>query len=100
MDNSSHEAIHGTSTTACRWAARCANPGLASKALHDSVQAAIICGSPGIFGWAFHWTSPAAAGPINRHGHDGKRRWDEHTSELKSLMRSPYAVFCLKKKCS
>src|SRR3546814_6688257 len=25
-------------------------------------------------------------------------RSDEHTSELQSLMRSPYAVFCLKKK--
>src|SRR3546814_5421569 len=26
------------------------------------------------------------------------RRSDEHTSELQSLMRIPYAVFCLKKK--
>src|SRR3546814_3473207 len=25
-------------------------------------------------------------------------RSDEHTSELQSLMRSPYAVFCLKRK--
>src|SRR3546814_2783454 len=24
-------------------------------------------------------------------------RWEEHTSELQSLMRSSYAVFCLKK---
>src|SRR3546814_3859949 len=30
----------------------------------------------------------------------GKRRWrsEEHTSELQSLMRISYAVFCLKKK--
>src|SRR3546814_7443170 len=33
----------------------------------------------------------AAAGP-------GRRRSEEHTSELQSLMRISYAVFCLKKK--
>src|SRR3546814_5589188 len=35
----------------------------------------------------------------NRHGdrHD-HRRSEEHTSELQSLMRISYAVFCLKKK--
>src|SRR3546814_7971405 len=27
-----------------------------------------------------------------------RRRSEEHTSELQSLMRIPYAVFCLKKK--
>src|SRR3546814_3582438 len=31
---------------------------------------------------------------IDSHG----RRAEEHTSELQSLMRIPYAVFCLKKK--
>src|SRR3546814_6628434 len=30
--------------------------------------------------------------------HSGPRRSEEHTSELQSLMRIPYAVFCLKKK--
>src|SRR3546814_1372852 len=29
---------------------------------------------------------------------DGKERSEEHTSELQSLMRISYAVFCLKKK--
>src|SRR3546814_3399916 len=29
---------------------------------------------------------------------DGSRRSEEHTSELQSLMRNSYAVFCLKKK--
>src|SRR3546814_9174504 len=29
---------------------------------------------------------------------DGARRSEEHTSELQSLMRISYAVFCLKKK--
>src|SRR3546814_7084598 len=32
-----------------------------------------------------------------RHGANG-RRSEEHTSELQSLMRMSYAVFCLKKK--
>src|SRR3546814_10494101 len=30
-------------------------------------------------------------------GHDGGMRSEEHTSELQSLMRTSYAVFCLKK---
>src|SRR3546814_5216427 len=30
--------------------------------------------------------------------HDGSKRSEEHTSELQSLMRISYAVFCLKKK--
>src|SRR3546814_9865697 len=34
---------------------------------------------------------------LNRHRWDG-RRSEEHTSELQSLMRISYAVFCLKKK--
>src|SRR3546814_7624181 len=31
-------------------------------------------------------------------GHPGEDRSEEHTSELQSLMRISYAVFCLKKK--
>src|SRR3546814_2737679 len=31
-------------------------------------------------------------------GFDARRRSEEHTSELQSLMRISYAVFCLKKK--
>src|SRR3546814_10867988 len=31
-------------------------------------------------------------------GHPGKYRSEEHTSELQSLMRISYAVFCLNKK--
>src|SRR3546814_6474451 len=30
--------------------------------------------------------------------HHGEARSEEHTSELQSLMRNSYAVFCLKKK--
>src|SRR3546814_6124220 len=40
------------------------------------------------------------AGPIDWRGNggDGAARSEEHTSELQSLMRISYAVFCLKKK--
>src|SRR3546814_13384363 len=38
------------------------------------------------------------AGSRNRAGRLDDRRSEEHTSELQSLMRISYAVFCLKKK--
>src|SRR3546814_5878045 len=42
-------------------------------------------------------SSAFAAGLISRVVPDGERS-EEHTSELQSLMRISYAVFCLKKK--
>src|SRR3546814_9847975 len=36
--------------------------------------------------------------PLPRDGVSGIERSEEHTSELQSLMRISYAVFCLKKK--
>src|SRR3546814_2226080 len=50
------------------------------------------------------WSDPARA--VRRAGQEPARggglpvrsRSEEHTSELQSLMRSSYAVFCLKKK--
>src|SRR3546814_7316577 len=41
--------------------------------------------------------SPRKYGSAAMHG-DGPWRSEEHTSELQSLMRISYAVFCLKKK--
>src|SRR3546814_10847533 len=35
---------------------------------------------------------------IHEHAYPDHRRSEEHTSELQSLMRISYAVFCLKKK--
>src|SRR3546814_7073322 len=43
----------------------------------------------------------AAIGPVDsllNRGDEGTKRSEEHTSELQSLMRISYAVFCLKKK--
>src|SRR3546814_1341230 len=51
---------------------------------------------------ALHFRPSAACGP-GAHGGNlqwrhVRRRSEEHTSELQSLMRISYAVFCLKKK--
>src|SRR3546814_5285582 len=35
---------------------------------------------------------------VDRHDREDRCRSEEHTSELQSLMRISYAVFCLKKK--
>src|SRR3546814_1182851 len=42
--------------------------------------------------------SGAKAGSAEKGGRAALRRSEEHTSELQSLMRISYAVFCLKKK--
>src|SRR3546814_10555643 len=39
-----------------------------------------------------------SSAPCARHRGSHARRSEEHTSELQSLMRISYAVFCLKKK--
>src|SRR3546814_10838775 len=64
-------------------------------------------------GWSEGWIGAgpaapavAAAGPVGSPGWSSApghrrrqgRRSEEHTSELQSLMRISYAVFCLKKK--
>src|SRR3546814_3224272 len=46
-------------------------------------------------GWRQHGTAAAA---VRDRGRAYRRRSEEHTSELQSLMRNSYAVFCLKKK--
>src|SRR3546814_10085782 len=42
--------------------------------------------------------APAPQTSKQEHHRRGKERSEEHTSELQSLMRISYAVFCLKKK--
>src|SRR3546814_3224935 len=43
------------------------------------------------------WNDPRCGPPLNVGQNVGSRS-EEHTSELQSLMRISYAVFCLKKK--
>src|SRR3546814_9739007 len=60
-----------------------------------------LFGFMGVAVWAIQmaWIPFWAAGVVNDLGHWwGYRRSEEHTSELQSLMRISYAVFCLKKK--
>src|SRR3546814_9620037 len=44
------------------------------------------------------WASSAALRPAERRSTVRSPRSEEHTSELQSLMRTSYAVFCLKNK--
>src|SRR3546814_7387910 len=45
------------------------------------------------------WRDEAAVVRWRQHAeHQAAQRSEEHTSELQSLMRTSYAVFCLKKK--
>src|SRR3546814_4810830 len=55
--------------------------------LQDGIDFAVV--AMGVFGFAEIMTNLELK---------DQRRSDEHTSELQSLMRSSYAVFCLKKK--
>src|SRR3546814_1444382 len=68
-----------------------------------SSDAAVICAlpllrKPGSRANQVAAAAIASAG-TNSHGRDFREnRSEEHTSELQSLMRISYAVFCLKKK--
>src|SRR3546814_4114699 len=53
---------------------------------------AAVGGAPGVLAHRARNTLDAMV------GHHSERRSEEHTSELQSLMRISYAVFCLKKK--
>src|SRR3546814_3034291 len=57
----------------------------------DGYRDTVVDGETGIL--VPTWVPPAGAGA-------GIARSEEHTSELQSLMRISYAVFCLKKKTS
>src|SRR3546814_1534763 len=66
----------------------------------------LILAAHEIRGWLIAQSFPASAECLKDRGHaqcpgpHGFARSEEHTSELQSLMRISYAVFCLKKKKS
>src|SRR3546814_2044795 len=82
--------------------------GGAGRAIDLRVADARVAGHLAIAGLApqlehqlVHLTEPGGAdrlavGDEPAVGVDGQRRSEEHTSELQSLMRISYAVFCLK----
>src|SRR3546814_10366944 len=61
---------------------------------HDRVQA----GPRGLRGPAVSERPAVRRADVARYGAAVRHRSEEHTSELQSLMRISYAVFCLKKK--
>src|SRR3546814_3788736 len=73
------------------------------SALAALVPASLLAIRPGTSGGPRLWLAlvVAAAGAVGWSVVRLSGHWDrseEHTSELQSLMRSSYAVFCLKKK--
>src|SRR3546814_4789563 len=48
--------------------------------------------------WVEHGSTASLASSSKSRHRRSRSRSEEHTSELQSLMRSSYAVFCLKKK--
>src|SRR3546814_1882173 len=71
-------------------------------ALQDPVELRLVGGGAHFRGGAQRIAQHDAFGPCGKPLHDllvdGALRSEEHTSELQSLMRISYAVFCLKKK--
>src|SRR3546814_6823121 len=74
--------------------------GEASKAA-TGLYLAISVSLSGLFqlGWLYHWIRRSGFHPaLRRPRLTAGVSSEEHTSELQSLMRISYAVFCLKKK--
>src|SRR3546814_8341982 len=63
--------------------------------LHAAMQAGVLGGSASADGGL---GTDLVRGGLMRDRIDDAARSEEHTSELQSLMRISYAVFCLKKK--
>src|SRR3546814_4280339 len=84
----------------------CAREGADSSRLTGSCQQSLIHKRPGPSGGSiFPLRSPILTTAVARRhrlsrpiGNRLLQRSEEHTSELQSLMRISYAVFCLKKK--
>src|SRR3546814_8143986 len=82
------------------------NPATKSQPFFDEIRKTVLargCGGSRVihFGWvSLNSRSPMGSGfiPASPNLHGFGRRSEEHTSELQSLMRISYAVFCLKKK--
>src|SRR3546814_3024963 len=75
---------------------------IASSASEDQLYGALSSTASrlGFDHFALAYDRRGASGPASLLIHDYPDPWrsEEHTSELQSLMRISYAVFCLKKK--
>src|SRR3546814_1710648 len=85
--------------------------GLLPRDSHDSLSLYVLIFAIGISGWVQYARTVRGATMVERNKEYVQaarligmgrftilRRSEEHTSELQSLMRISYAVFCLKKK--
>src|SRR3546814_3332367 len=75
-----------------------AAPGIALALLGCGIAATIAVPPRPLLVWNASASAPMGLYRVGRPGGVGKGRSEEHTSELQSLMRISYAVFCLKKK--
>src|SRR3546814_10545385 len=76
---------------------RKSSSGMGSGGMVSKIEAARIATAAGIDLAIISGHGPHALARFTHTGH-GTVRSEEHTSELQSLMRISYAVFCLKKK--
>src|SRR3546814_2010381 len=67
-------------------------------AVAEEVDGADVVVGVGLQAVALHLPGDVDEGAIKRIAGQREERSEEHTSELQSLMRISYAVFCLKKK--
>src|SRR3546814_2169382 len=84
LQRRAHERIHALARAADQWRPACRYRGLLRQHGQGSRSDLALC--------ARLRRALAGADPLARI------RSEEHTSELQSLMRNSYAVFCLKKK--
>src|SRR3546814_10008608 len=72
---------------------------IAAAAVALLIPQAAAAATAGGLPWesTFQTVANSMTGPVVQYGSVGAIRSEEHTSELQSLMRISYAVFCLKK---
>src|SRR3546814_7410357 len=78
---------------AAPWPAPCVGPGMTAEFFESPIPNPESRGERQFALWIARLSTAIAASWI-----DSDRRSEEHTSELQSLMRISYAVFCLQKK--
>src|SRR3546814_1331319 len=86
-------APFASSSTCVSVALRCDGPPKSACSVCSAVESVPVRAAPGAGG-----TSEKSGGTTSGAWRDTAIRSEEHTSELQSLMRISYAVFCLKKK--
>src|SRR3546814_1388976 len=92
--------VGGVVAAVCRLMGASLEPGITTRELDEIGRAALDkegCRSAPILMYNFPGATCISANHAVAHGIPDDTRSEEHTSELQSLMRISYAVFCLKK---